>query len=176
MLDCFSSVGEEFGVQIFRSEFFWALLQELPDPSPVGAEFALIDNAFLMARIPMRHDLWTRLAEAGFDVWDQAPSSLPEQPVTGVSWTSVQNFLKSLPQPFRLPREAEWEACAGVASLQYMEGSLWQWCEDPWSADEPYLRVLRGGSFRTPSDERTYAGWHSHADDVGFRLAFDVPM
>lgn len=174
MLNGFSCVGEEFGIPIFRSEFFWELLSDLPDASQDAGEFALVDDSFLLARVPMRHDLWTRLGEAGYDVWDQAPSSMPEQSVTGVSWASVQNFIESLPQAFRLPFEAEWESSMNLPCLKYMSGTLWQWCEDAWSADEPYLRVLRGGSFRAPEDQRSYAGIHSHADDVGFRLAFSV--
>lgn len=80
--------------------------------------------------------------------------------------------------------------------LYDMLGNVWEWCSDRWaesprghegqrareSADsDPMLRPLRGGSYLSTvapdlaCARRDYAGVYSHADDVGLRLAADLP-
>lgn len=194
----FTIVENDEGLIIYRCDLFWSLMEAEAYPGDeIAAEFVLLQDPapLLVSRVPMRQDLWDRLTEAGFETWDQSLNNVAQLPVTGVSWTSVQMFLQSLPLPFRLPTEAEWDAmsawgegfsepraglmgvpngAANEVGIHDLRGHLWQWCEDAWSADEPYLRVLRGGSYRSNDDARSYAGWQSHADDVGFRLVIDA--
>lgn len=195
----FSIVENQQGLTVYRCDFFWSLMQAEAYPGDeIAAEFVLLEGAsILVGRVPMRQDLWDCLTKAGYETWDQSLNNVAQIPVTGVSWTSVQMFLESLPLPFRLPTEAEWDAmCASgegfleprpglmgvpngapnAAGIYDLRGHLWQWCEDAWSAEEPYLRVLRGGSYRSADDARSYAGWQSHADDVGFRLVIDATV
>jgi len=94
---------------------------------------------------------------------------------------------------YRLPRESEWQTCAGerpadLASAAWFEensngmtqevgqkaanehglhdmyGNLWEYCANPYSADDPEQAVLRGGSWKDPAT----------AVNAEQRLAFDL--
>ena len=141
--------------------------------------------------------------------WGYSGRSPTERhPVACVSWNQAQAYVSWLSlrtgHEYRLPTEAEWErgaagspmgcffavnnepgACAvggyapSGAGLFDMVGNLWEWTEGCWEGDCD-RRVLRGGSFRSPSSElrpdaRTWARAEHNDTRVGLRVARAFP-
>lgn len=132
------------------------------------AEFVEVGGIWVQ-RLPMIFEVWDSFENEGIEVWDQAVMRAPELFVVGVTWQSLEGVLEGFPKGFRLPKLEEWRVFRESQGLECLD-SLWHWCEDAKSADEPYLRMICKG------DESDWAGWQSHSDDLGFRLVFDPSL
>jgi sulfatase modifying factor 1 len=63
-----------------------------------------------------------------------------------------------------------------------MVGNVWEWSADPWSADLPHLKAMRGGSYlchrsycnRYRVSARTSNGIDAASSHLGFRCAADL--
>ena len=78
-------------------------------------------------------------------LWNDSNFSHPEQPVVGVSWYEATRYCQWLReisgQPFRLPREAEWERAARGGA----ESKLFPWGDDPPESLPDYARRWKTG-------------------------------
>jgi len=106
-------------------------------------------------------------------------------------------WLYDHPPPKRKDKTVEVQECRENAfGLRGMHGNVWEWVEDPWhdsydrapttqdawtkdSTDDPDLRVIRGGSWKTVakhvrSATRGKCPKSTRADNIGFRVALDL--
>jgi gamma-glutamyl hercynylcysteine S-oxide synthase len=118
-------------------------------------------QAFLEATGAKPPAYWKGGRMRRFDRWIEIP---PDEPVMHVSEPEAEAYCQWAGR--RLPSEAEWERAAAEPEFEQASASLWQWTSsaflpypgylrDPYAEySEPWFathRVLRGGSFATPT-------------------------
>ena len=143
--------------------------QLMPEMAPIpGGTFAMGSDddpsekpihrvtvkSFEISKFPVTIREWNACVAA--KACDYTPAGQDDAPVTNLSWTDAQQFLKWLSsitqKPFRLPTEAEWEYAAhGGTKSKYWWGDQLQpnmanckGCNDPYESAEP----LKVGSFK----------------------------
>ena len=74
------------------------------------------------------------------DEWRTALGKAAQEPIGDHAWYQKNSGFQTWPVCMKKPNEY---------GLHDMYGNLWEYCNNPWSAEQPERAVLRGGSWST---------------------------